>query len=343
MKALVLTDYNHFDYSDVPEPEVGPRDVLIRVRASGICGSDVHGMDGSSGRRLPPIIMGHEASGEVARTGPEVIGWHAGDRVTFDSTIYCGTCETCRAGLVNLCPNRRVLGVSCDEYRQHGTFAEYVAVPDHILYRLPDNVSFVAGAAVEPLAIAVHAISRTTVTPESSVVVVGAGVIGLMTIQALRARGCMRIVIVDINPARLEAAKRLGACTAIRSDRGDPLAEIRAATSPDGADVAFEAVGISVTVTLAVAALRKGGSLVLVGNVVPVVDLSLQTVVTRQLTLAGSATSAGEYPECLEMIASGRVNAAALVSAVRPLSEGQEWFRRLYRGEESLVKVVLEP
>ncbi|MEI7744072.1 MAG: galactitol-1-phosphate 5-dehydrogenase, partial [Chloroflexota bacterium] len=336
MKALLLTEYNRFEYTDVPEPEVGPHDVLVRVRASGICGSDIHGMDGSSGRRIPPVIMGHEASGEIARMGPGVTGWATGDRVTFDSTIYCGTCETCRSGLVNLCPTRRVIGVSCDDYRQNGTFAEYVAVPEHILYRLPDEVSFVAGAAVEPLAIAAHAISRTTVRPGDTAVVVGAGVIGLMLVSALRAIGCTNVIILDINQTRLDLALRAGASHALRSDQGDPLAAIRELTTPDGADVAFEAVGITPTIVLAVTSVRKGGAVVLVGNVSPRVEIPLQTVVTRQLSLFGTAASAGEYPACLEMIASGRVDAEALVSAVRPLAEGGEWFARLHAGDQSL-------
>jgi L-iditol 2-dehydrogenase len=343
MKALVLTQYDHLDYIDVSEPEVGPKDVLIRVRACGICGSDFHGLDGSSGRRLPPVIMGHEASGDIARLGDEVEGWAVGDRVTFDSTIYCNECATCRAGLTNLCDHRRVIGVSIPEYRQNGAFAEYVAVPEHILYRLPDGVSYIDGAAVEPLSIAVHAVSRAPVTPDSRVVVVGTGVIGLMIIQALRARGCENVVAIDLSASRLELAARLGATTTLRADAPEVARAVRVATSPDGADVSFEAVGITPTVSLATTIVRKGGSVVLVGNLAPVVQLPLQVVVTRQLSVFGSATSCGEYPECLDMIASGRVDARALIGAVRPLSEGATWFERLRSGEDGLVKVVLEP
>lgn len=343
MKALVLSEYNRFDFIDVPEPDVGPREVLVRVRASGICGSDVIGMDGSSGRRIPPVIMGHEAAGEIARIGPEVEGWKPGDRVTFDSTIYCNECETCRSGLTNLCDRRRVLGVSCAEYRQNGAYAEYVAVPQHILYLLPDGVSYVEGAALEPLSIAAHAVSRAPVTPDSSVVVVGTGVIGLMIVETLHALGVTNVVALDLSPSRLDLAARLGATTTIRADEPNAAAAVRAATSPDGADVAFEAVGIAPTVTLATESVRKGGTVVLVGNVAPVVQLALQAVVTRQLSVFGSAASCGEYPDCIDMIASGRVDAMALVGAVRPLSEGAAWFERLRQGEDGLIKVVLEP
>src|SRR5580658_6506115 len=129
MNALLLTEYMKLELVDFPEPEIGPGDVLVRVRTCGICGSDIHGWDGSSGRRNPPLIMGHEASGEVAAVGSRVGDWRVGDRVTFDSTISCGECRFCREGRVNLCENRRVVGVSPAEYRQHGAYAEFLAVP----------------------------------------------------------------------------------------------------------------------------------------------------------------------------------------------------------------------
>ena len=157
MKALVLKEYNQLSYEEVPQPGFKPEEVLVSIKACGICGSDVHGMDGSTGRRRPPIIMGHEAAGVIAQTGANVLDWKPGDRVTFDSTIYCGRCAFCRRGQINLCTNRRVLGVSCEDYRQQGAFAEFVTVPQHILYRLPDALCFEHAALVEPFSIALHA------------------------------------------------------------------------------------------------------------------------------------------------------------------------------------------
>src|SRR4051794_16648993 len=154
MKALVLKDYKQFAYEDVPTPTPGPDEVLVAVKACGICGSDVHGMDGSSGRRRPPIIMGHEAAGVIVKAGRDVRNWENGQRVTFDSTIYCGRCDYCRKGEINLCNNRRVLGVSCEDYRQHGAFAEFLAVPDRILYNVPEQLPFEFAAMVEPFSIA---------------------------------------------------------------------------------------------------------------------------------------------------------------------------------------------
>ena len=134
MKALVLKEYNLFVWEDAEMPVYGDDDVLIKVEACSVCGSDIHGMDGSTGRRIPPVIMGHEAAGTITACGKNVKNYKPGDRVTFDSTVYCGKCDNCKAGKVNLCENRRVLGVSCADYRMNGAFAEYVAVPAYILY-----------------------------------------------------------------------------------------------------------------------------------------------------------------------------------------------------------------
>src|SRR6185312_1471104 len=186
MQALLLKEYMHLELVEMPEPDIGPDDVLVRVRACGICGSDVHGLDGSSGRRKPPLIMGHEAAGEVARTGANVNDLKPGDRVTFDSTVYCGNCYFCARGDLNLCDNRQVLGVSPGEYRRHGAFAEFVAVPRRIVYRLPDSLSFEQAALIEAASVAVHAVNLTPVRLGDTGVVVGAGMIGVLAVQALR-------------------------------------------------------------------------------------------------------------------------------------------------------------
>ena len=341
MKALVLKDYKRFAYEDVPVPEPGPEEVLIAVKACGICGSDVHGMDGSTGRRRPPIIMGHEAAGVISRVGSRVTSWAAGDRVTFDSTIYCGHCDFCRRGQINLCDHRRVLGVSCEDYRQNGAFAEFVAVPQHILYRLPDGLPFEHAALVEPFAIALHAVRRAPPALNDSVVVVGAGMIGLALTQALSRTGCGRLIVVDVAPERLALAAKFGATHLINSAMEDAAKAIPALTRGLGADRAFEAVGVAATVDLALRCVRKGGAVTLVGNVAPKVEFPLQVAVTRELTICGSCASAGEYPACLDMLARGALNAAPLISAAAPLAEGAAWFDRLYRKEPGLLKVVL--
>ena len=343
MKALVLKKYKQFAFEDVPPPNPGPEEVLVAVRACGICGSDVHGMDGSTGRRRPPIIMGHEASGVIASVGKEVRAWSAGVPVTFDSTIYCGECAYCRDGYINLCDRRRVLGVSCEDYRQHGAFAEFVVVPQRILYRLPEGLPFEHAALVEPFAIALHAIRRSPANLNDTVVVVGAGMIGLALVQALRHTGCGKLVVVDVAGERLTKATKFGATDTINSGQQDAAKAIGELTHGRGADIAFEAVGVTATVDLALRCLRKGGAVTLVGNVSPKVEFPLQVAVTRELTIHGSCASRGDYPACLDMLARGSLQAAPLISATAPLNEGASWFERLYNKEPGLLKVVLKP
>jgi L-iditol 2-dehydrogenase len=343
MKALVLQEYKKFACQELPAPQPAADEVLVAVKACGICGSDVHGMDGSSGRRRPPIVMGHEAAGIIAAAGADVTSWTAGDRVTFDSTIYCGECEFCRRGEINLCDNRRVLGVSCEDYRRDGAFAEFVAVPQRVLYRLPDGLSFEHAALVEPFAIALHAIRRAPVALNDTVVVVGAGMIGLALVQALRHTGCGRLIAVDVADDRLALAKKFGATNLVNSAREDAARVILDLMRGRGVDVAFEAVGITATVDLAIRSLRKGGALALVGNVAPKIEFPLQLAVTRELSLHGSCSSRGEYPAVLDMLARGDLQPAPLISAFAPLADGAAWFDRLYRKEPGLMKVVLHP
>ena len=343
MKALVLKEYKKFSFEDVAEPQVQPQEVLVAVKACGICGSDVHGMDGSTGRRRPPIIMGHEASGVIADAGKAVSGWAAGDRVTFDSTIYCGECDYCRDGLINLCDRRRVLGVSCEDYRQNGAFAQFVSVPARILYHVPEGLAFEHAAMVEPFAIALHAVRRSPPALNDAVVVVGAGMIGVALVQALSHTGCGKLIVVDIADDRLSMAALLGATHTLNTSREDPLAGIHEITKGRGADVSFEAVGMTATVDLALRCVRKAGAVTLVGNLAPKIEFPLQVAVTRELTVHGSCASRGEYPACLDMLARGDLKAQPLLSAAAPLAQGAEWFDRLYRKEAGLLKVVLKP
>jgi len=341
MKALSLEQYKQFHYGDVPDPEFGDDEVLLRVQACGICGSDVHGMDGSSGRRIPPIIMGHEASGVIEKVGAKVEDWKPGDRVTFDSTVFCGECPFCKGGQINLCDNRRVMGVSCSDYRQHGAYAEFVAIPARILFAVPDDLSFEEAAFVEPVSIALHAVSLIPIRGGETAVVVGAGMIGLLILQALKAAGCGKVFCVDLDPNKLEIAKELGADEIFISDT-ETAAKIIGVTD-GGADIAMEVVGISPTLKLAIACLRKGGKLGAVGNLAAETEFPLQAVVTRELTIYGSCSCNGEYADALKAISDGSIRVRPLMSAVAPLSEGAAWFDRLYAGKENLLKVILKP
>lgn len=343
MRALVLRQYKQLDLVEVPEPEPAPNEILVRVRACGICGSDVHGFDGTTGRRIPPVIMGHEAAGEVAAAGSAVRGFKPGDRVTFDSMISCGECAYCRKGAVNLCDRRQVLGVSCGEFRRDGAFAEYVTVPQHIAVHLPEAVSFEHAAMIEPISVALHAVNITPVRLGDTGLVVGAGMIGLLTLQTLRLAGCTRIFVTDLDDDRLKLARELGADETFNPKTADVKQEILARTNGRGVDVAMEAVGSTQPVQTAVACVRKGGAVTLIGNITPMIELPLQAVVTREIRLQGSCASSNDYPACVELLSRGAVRVDTVITAKAPLKDGQRWFERLYAHEPNLLKVILQP
>jgi L-iditol 2-dehydrogenase len=340
---LLLSEYSRLEVADLPLPEIAQDELLVKVAACGICGSDVHGYDGSSGRRIPPLVMGHEAAGLVAATGADVTRFKSGDRVTFDSTVYCGACEFCVSGAVNLCDNRQVVGVSCAEFRRAGAFAEYVAVPERIVYPLPDTLSYTEAAMLEAVSVAIHAVAVTELTGGETALVVGAGMIGLLTLQAAKSAGCRTVYVADVDETRLKLAANLGADATILASGSSMVDEVLRLTGGRGVDVVLEAVGRNETIAASIDAVRKGGTVTLIGNITPQVNLPLQKVVSRQIRLQGSCASSGEYPQAIELVSSGRIKVAPLITAVASLEDGAGWFARLHSREPNLMKIVLDP
>lgn len=343
MKALLYTKPYCFEYSDFPDPVVSDDDVLIRVKACGICGSDVHGFTGKTGRRIPPLVMGHEAAGIIEESGKNVNGFEKGDRVCFDSTVYCNKCQPCRKGLYNRCESRQVLGVSTPSFKRHGAFAEYVAVPWWIVSKIPDDLSFIHSALLEPVSIGTHAANRAPISTNDTVVVIGAGTIGLFILQACRLRGAAKVIVVDINEFRLDVAKKLGADKVINPLKSDLREMIFKETKNKGADVTFEAVGYAQTFLDGVSITKTGGHLVAVGNLEKTAEFNLQELVARELTFTGSYASSGEFRDCIDLVVSGKINVEPLISDVLPLEDGPGAFDRLLKAEENLLKIVLEP
>ena len=343
MRALLLSAYSQLEVADLPQPFAGAGEVLVQVAACGICGSDVHGYDGSSGRRIPPLVMGHEAAGIIAEIGEGVTRFAVGDHVTFDSTVYCGVCEFCRSGAVNLCNDRQVVGVSTPEFRRAGAFAEFVTVPERIVYKLPGTMPFAEAAMLEAVAVALHAVAVSEVQGGETALVIGAGMIGLLTLQAAKAAGCSRVFVADVDRTRLKLATEMGASEVISAGGMEMIAEVLQLTNGRGVDLVLEAVGRDETISAAVDAVRKGGTVTLIGNITPTVTLPLQKVVSRQIRLQGSCASAGEYGQAIALISNGKIRVGALITAVAPLSDGASWFERLHAREPNLMKIVIDP
>ncbi len=330
VKVLELTAPSQFEVKERAEITPGFGEVSIAIKACGICGSDLHGMDGSTGRRIPPMVMGHEGSGIVSAIGEGVTEWAPGDRVTFDSTVWCGECAYCREGRENLCDARQVVGVSCAEFRRDGAFAEQLLVPQRILHRLPDNLSFEEAAFAEPVGVALHAVRRAGSKPGQRALVIGSGLIGLLVIQALKRVG-VAVTAVDQDQERLALSRKLGAEAAFLPEE----------LTEHDFDLAFEVVGITPTVNLAVRSVAKGGRLILVGNLSPEVSFPLQAVVTRELDVLGSCAIAGEYPEALQALAAGDIQVKPLISDRYSLAEGAAAFTAA--GEKGALKIIVRP
>ena len=343
MKALLYTKPFHFEYGDFPDPEIPPDHVLVRVQACGICGSDVHGYTGSTGRRIPPLIMGHEAAGIIEDFGKDVKGFRKGDRVCFDSTVYCNHCEACQQGHYNHCIHREVLGVSIPGSKRNGAFAEFVAVPWWIVLKLPDHLALTNAALLEPLSIAVHAANRAPLSAKSTVLIIGAGTIGLLLVQAVKLEAVSEVIVSDINEFRLETAQAFGAEKTVNPQKIDLKEFVLEETDQRGAHVVFEAVGLAETFQQALAATRTGGHVTLIGNLEKIVEINVQELISKELTLQGSYANGGEYRSCVDLAASGKIQVGPLISEILPLAEGQHAFDRLHRAEENLLKIILTP
>jgi L-iditol 2-dehydrogenase len=321
-----------------PDPVAGSGEVVVAVRASGICGSDVHGFVGATGRRRIGVVMGHEATGQVIDIGPDVARARVGDRVVLRSILPCGVCDRCRHGQPNICLDRRGLGMHLE-----GANAERIVVPEALLVPLPDSVGYEEGSLVEPLAVAMHAVSITPFGRRDDVVIVGGGPIGLLTLLAARRRGARTIFVTDRDAHRLDVARRLGADVAINVAEIDAVAAVMDATNGRGADAVLEAVGIGPTVAQSLAVARPGGQVTWVGNSAPEVPLPMQELVTRELTVRGAYGYVDEFVGAVEALAEGQIDASSIIERVAPLADGEALFKELAAGSLAAVKVVLTP
>ncbi len=327
MKSLLYTAPWHMEVREAPLPEPVADEVLVSVKAVGICGSDVHGYTGSTGRRTPPMIMGHEFSGTVAALGRHVKGVEEEDEVIVSPLFpYDGIGQ------------RQVLGVNTQ-----GAYADVVRVHKSMLYPKPEGMTWHQAAMCEPLSIAMHALSRTPLELMDTVVVIGAGTIGLLAMLCARLGGAGTIVVTDMSEHRLEVARRVGADVTVNVKEEDPVARVMDMTQQMGADVAIEAVGLSKSVQQAHAMVKVGGHVTWIGNSDLMINVNMQEVVTREITIAGTYGFSDEFERVIQSIGSGLIDVAPLIEQVSPLAEGPAIIQGLANGELDLIKVILEP
>ena len=336
MKALMYRGPWKMPVEELDEPAPTAGKVVVDVQAVGICGSDVHGFTGNSGRRTPGIVMGHEFAGTISELGPEMEGYAVGDGVVV-MPLY-----SVAAGgdpyPLNLSPHRRLTGMN-----EHGAYAQRVAVRAAQLFPKPAGLSWQRAALCEPMAVTLHAARITPINPMQKVAVIGAGPIGLLTMLAARLKGAGTVIVVDRSVHRLELAEELGADAVINVDGTDADAAIREMTG-GGVDVAFEAVGISSTARLSVEVTRNGGNITWIGNNARMIEVDMQSIVTREMSVRGSyGFDETDFAAAIEALSSGRLNVDPLVEEIAPLDDGPEIFRSLAAGENDLVKIILKP
>lgn len=340
MKALVFDGPWQMHLTDRPEPRAAAGEVLLRSVAVGICGSDVHGFTGESGRRKTGMVMGHEAVGEVVACGAGATRFQVGDRVAVFNIRGCGRCGFCAVGHEQLCPDKRILGVNAGEW---GAMAEYFAFPESGLFPLDPSLDPAIGLLAEPIAVGVHAIERMQPKPDDTVAIVGAGTIGIGLAIALHARGVRRYFALDRVPGKLALIARFGA-SPINIDERDAVAAVRAATGGRGADGVFEAVGAAATVRTAYELCAPGGTVVLIGNLAQEFTLPLQGVTSNETTLRGSyGFTKKDFAAAVEMVGNKALPLELLISGSCGLAEAPAVMTRLARGELSAIKMVIRP
>jgi L-iditol 2-dehydrogenase len=352
MKALMYDAPWSMPLTEVPIPEAHVGEVIVRVSAVGICGSDVHGFTGSTGRRKPGIIMGHEFCGTILELGPEATdsdvtdsgvnssdssGWDIDERVVVNPLIACLECRACKAGNTHGCANRRGIGWSVN-----GAYAERVSVPMRNLRRLPASVSDLEAALIEPLAVALRAVNLTPFELGATVAIVGAGPIGLLALLAVKLKGAGTVIVSDLSEHRLELARRLGADLLVNA-KNDPVQFVRDASNGDGADAVLEAVGVTPSVRHAIGMARSGGAITWIGNSAPNIEVPMQEIVTRELRIQGSYGFDLEFDRAIELLATHRLDVMPLIEKTAPLEEGEALITALARNELEAVKVVLQP
>lgn len=343
MKAAVLKEPFVISIEEMPVPEILADEVLIKVMAVGICGSDIHYYEhGRIGRYVveKPIILGHECAGIVAAIGNNVTRFKVGDRVAIEPGVTCGRCDACKGGRYNLCPDVQFLATPPVD----GAFVQYIKHREDFLFPIPDHLSFEEAALNEPFSVGIHAAKRANLQPGSTVAIMGMGPVGLMAVVAAKAFGAREIIVTDLEPIRLEAARKLGATHTINVREKDPVEEVKRLTGGLGVDVAFETAGNPKALQSALASVRRGGKMVIVG--LPPQDkipLNIPFIADNEVDIYGVFRYANTYPQGITFLASGISDVNALITDRYPLEKTQEAMEQARTNKSGSLKVMVYP
>lgn len=341
MKVSIMTDIKQLEFTERAVPAVGPQDVLVKVEAVGICGSDLHYFEhGRIGNYIvkPPFVLGHEASGVVVELGPEVTHLKVGDRVALEPGITCGECEFCKSGKYNLCPDVVFFATPPVD----GVLQEYVAHPAALSFKLPEHLSALEGAMVEPLAVGLHAAKQGQAAIGQTTVVTGTGCIGLMSLLALKAVGISKVIVVDVIDKRLAKARELGAFATINAATEDVVTRVLELTDGKGCDLVIETAGLASTTNQAIQYVKKGSHIVLVGySKEGHRDLQVELAMDKELTFDTVFRYRHLYPLAIEAIASGLIPVRDVVTHEFEFDDVQRAFTESLENKADIVKSVV--
>jgi len=342
MKVAIMNTVGKLDFEQKPIPQVKDDDVLIRLDYVGICGSDMHLFEnGFIGEKhvTDPIVLGHEPGGIVEAIGKNVTGLKPGDRVAVEPGIPCYRCDYCKSGKYNLCP--KVYFYASLPVLE-GCFAEYIAHPADLCFKLPDNVSTMEGAMMEPLAVGMHAAMQSGAQVGASAVILGAGAIGLLTMLSLKSMGVHDITVVDLVQNRLDKAKELGCAHTVNASEADTIDTVMALTNNEGADYVFETAGSEATILQTAKLTKRGGTIVLVGYTSSgKAQMQVNHIVDNEITIKTVFRYRNIYPKAIEAVSKGIIPLKAIVSDIFEFERIQEGMERAIQHKDKVTKCVI--
>lgn len=341
-RAAYMTGINKMEIRDIEMPKLREKDVMVKLEYVGICGSDVHYFEhGKIGDFIVngDFILGHECAGTVVETGSGVQNLKVGDRVALEPGVTCGQCEFCKTGRYNLCPDVEFLATP----PYHGSLMNYIAFPENMCFKLPDNITTKEGALVEPLAVGMHAAIQGNVRLGDSVVILGSGTIGLVTLLACKAYGATEITVVDVLPKRLEYAKKLGATTVLNAAEVDVFAEIEKMTDKKGVDIVIETAGSARTISQTPYLVKNGGTIVLVGLAPQdIIEFNFAKIMAKEAQIKSVFRYRNIYPTAIKAIAKGIIDISGIVTHEFDFEDSGKAFDYVINNKQDVVKAVIK-